>query len=66
MKLTMDLGARSYDITVERGALDKVSSLLDLDRKCLIVTGSVMPRVYAEAVAKQCREATIEIGRAHV
>lgn len=59
MKLTMDLGARSYDITVERGALDRVSYLLDLDRKCLIVTGSVMPRVYAEAVAKQCREATI-------
>lgn len=59
MKLTMDLGARAYDITVERGALDRVGSLLKLDRKCLIVTGSVMPRVYAETVAAQCKEPTI-------
>lgn len=59
MKLTMDLGARSYDITVERGALNRVGSLLDLDRKCLIVTGSVMPRVYADSVAAQCKAPTI-------
>ena len=59
MKLTMDLGARSYDITVERGALKKVGALFDLDRKCLIVTGSVMPRRYAEAVAAQCGKPTI-------
>ena len=59
MKLTMDLGARAYDITVERGALNRVGPLLDLDRKCLIVTGSVMPRVYAETVAAQCKVPTI-------
>ena len=54
MKLTMELGARSYDITVERGALQKAGQLLNLNRKCLIVTGSVMPREYAETVAAQC------------
>lgn len=54
MKLTMDLGARSYDITVERGALQKAGQLMDLDRRCLIVTGSAMPRAYAEAIAAQC------------
>lgn len=59
MKLTMDLGARSYDITVERGALKKAGALFDLDRKCLIVTGSVMPRRYAEAVAAQCKSPVI-------
>ena len=40
MKLTMDLGARSYDITVERGALQKAGQLMDLDRRCLIVKPS--------------------------
>lgn len=59
MKLTMELGARSYDITVERGALSKAGALFDLDRKCLIVTGSVMPRSYAETVAAQCKAPVI-------
>lgn len=59
MTLTMNLGARSYDITLERGAIQKAGQLLNLDRKCLIVTGSIMPRVYAETVAAQCRDATI-------
>ena len=59
MKLTMDLGPRSYDIRVGRGALKKAGTLLKLDRKCLIVTGSVMPRVYAETVAAQCKAPTI-------
>ena len=59
MQLTMELGARSYAITIERGALRKAGDLFNLDRKCLIVTGSVMPRVYAETVAAQCREAVI-------
>ena len=57
--LTVNLGARSYDITIERGALKKAGKLFNLDRKCLIVTGSVMPRVYAETVAAQCREPVI-------
>ena len=59
MKLTMDLGARSYDIILERGALHKAGTLFDLDRKCLIVTGSVMPRIYAETVAQQCKAPVI-------
>lgn len=59
MKLTMDLGARSYEIILERGALKHAGALFNLDRKCLIVTGSVMPRVYAETVAAQCREPVI-------
>ena len=57
--LTVNLGARSYDITIERGALKKAGKLFNLDRKCLVVTGSVMPRVYAETVAAQCREPVI-------
>lgn len=59
MTLTMELGARSYDITLERGALHRAGVIFDLNRKCLIVTGSSMPRAYAEAVAAQCRNAVI-------
>ena len=56
MTLTMELGARSYDIVIERGVLKKAGSQLNLNRKCLIVTGAMVPRAYSEAIASQCRE----------
>lgn len=59
MTLTMDLGARSYDIIVQRGVLNEAGSLLNLDRKCLIVTDAGVPKQYAEAVANQCRSPVI-------
>lgn len=65
MTLTMELGARSYDIVVERGVLKKAGSLLNLNRKCLIVTGAMVPRAYSECIASQCREhliVTVEPG----
>ena len=61
----MELGARSYDIVVERGVLKKAGSLLNLNRKCLIVTGAMVPRAYSECIAGQCREhliVTVEPG----
>ena len=54
MILRMELGARSYDIVVERGVLKKAGSLLNLDRKCLIVTGAMVPKQYADTVAARC------------
>ncbi len=59
MTLTMELGARSYDIVVERGVLKKAGTLLNLNRKCLIVTGAMVPRAYSECIASQCREPLI-------
>lgn len=59
MTLTMQLGARSYDIVVERGVLKRASSLFNLNRKCLIVTGENVPGAYSERVAAQCREPVI-------
>ena len=59
MILTMELGARSYDIVAERGVLRKAASLLQLDRKCLIVTGEHVPEEYAGIVAAQCRDPVI-------
>ena len=34
----MELGPNSYDITVERGCLQRADALLNLDRRVLIVT----------------------------
>ena len=53
MIIKVDLLDRGYDIVVERGALDKVGELLNLDRKVLIVTDSGVPKEYAQKVAKQ-------------
>ena len=43
MKLTMRLGARSYDIILKRGALKNLSALINLNRKVFIVTDSGVP-----------------------
>lgn len=61
----MNLGSRSYDIVVERGILKRAGTLLNLNRKCLIVTGAMVPRAYSECIAGQCREhliVTVEPG----
>jgi len=59
--LRMELGAHSYDIVVERGALKRAGELLDLDRKVMIVTDSGVPAVYADTVAGQSKEAYIHL-----
>ena len=59
MTLTMDLGPRSYDIFVQRGVLKEAGDLLNLDRKCLIVTDEGVPKQYAETVAAQCANPVI-------
>ncbi len=61
MKLTMRLGARSYDIILKRGALKNVSLLANLNRKVLIVTDSGVPLEYAETVKAQCKEGHIVV-----
>ena len=43
MVIPMELGARSYDIVLQRGCLDEAGALLDLNRKALIVTDSGVP-----------------------
>ena len=59
MILNMNLGANSYDIVLERGALSSVRSLLRLDCKVLIVTDSGVPAIYSETVAKACQTPVI-------
>lgn len=65
MKIPMDLGENSYDILVERGILSRAGTELRLDRRVLVVTDTMVPPIYAETVARQCRAPviyTIEAG----
>ena len=57
--LTMNLGERSYDIVVERGALGKISEYLSLKRKVLIVTDSGVPAKYSEMLANASEKPSI-------
>ena len=43
MILKLDLGEQSYDIVIERGAISKISSLVPLERKALILTDDGVP-----------------------
>ncbi len=55
----MELGENSYDIVIERGALNRVGELFDLDRKVMIVTDDGVPEEYADTVADFAAESTV-------
>ncbi|MBQ3107175.1 MAG: 3-dehydroquinate synthase [Firmicutes bacterium] len=59
MNLHLNLGKNSYDIVVERGSLKQAASLLDLDRKVLIVTDDGVPAEYARTLAAACKTPVI-------
>lgn len=53
---TVRTSGGSYPITLARGALAKVGSMFDLDRRVLIVTDEGVPTAYAEAVVRAAKE----------
>lgn len=55
-RICLNLGDRSYDIVLERGALERAGEFMNLKRKVLIVTDDGVPAEYAMAVAGQCSE----------
>lgn len=55
----MELGENSYDIVVERGALHRIGTLFDLDRKVMIITDDGVPEEYADTVADAAAESTV-------
>ena len=59
MIINMNLGKDSYDIVVERGSLNRVDELINLERKVLIVTDSGVPAEYARLVGEKCKESVI-------
>lgn len=56
MILKVNLGERSYDIVIERGALKRAGELFDLKRKVLVVTDSAVPYEYSEQIMSMCSE----------
>ena len=60
MKLSMELGARSYDIFLERGCLQRCGELVPLQRRVLIVTDQQVPVPYVQTVAAQCLHPVVE------
>ncbi len=59
MKTRVNLGADSYDIIIERGAIYKFAELTDINGKVLIVTDSGVPKEYSERLARQFDESFI-------
>ena len=51
MTVTVNLGERSYDITIEKGALSRIENYIPHGGKTLIVTDDGVPAGYAKAVA---------------
>jgi 3-dehydroquinate synthase len=58
-KLTMNLGARSYDIVLRRGVLQNLYQFTNLGRRVAVVTDTGVPAEYAQCVADQCQSAVI-------
>ena len=58
-RITLELGERSYDINIGRGLLSRANEYFNLNRRCVILTDSGVPKEYAESVAALCAEARI-------
>ncbi|MEE0800829.1 MAG: 3-dehydroquinate synthase [Gemmiger sp.] len=60
MKLTMQLGSRSYDIILKRGCLANLYQFINLaNRRVFILTDSGVPEQYAQTVLAQCPNGTV-------
>ncbi len=54
MKITMNLGERSYDVIVKKNALKRLGALVNLSRKALVVSDEGVPAEYVDCVLSQC------------
>ena len=59
MKTRVELGADSYDIIIERGAINKFKDLTGINSKVLVVTDSGVPSEYSKCIASQFTESFI-------
>lgn len=53
--MRVNTSTASYDVTIERGALSKIATLLNLRRKVLVVTDDGVPCEYAKKVCDACK-----------
>ena len=56
MKITVNLKQNSYPVYAQKGVLDKIGSLINLNRKVLVVTDSGVPKQYPEKVLSYCKQ----------
>ncbi len=61
MIIPINLGADSYNIWLERGALSKANTFFNLNRKVLIVTDSGVPSQYSQTIAALSKTPYIEV-----
>ena len=54
--MKMELGERSYDIIIKKGALKRAGQLGNLQRKVLVVSDKGVPSRYVKMVQNQCGE----------
>lgn len=57
--LTMNLGCRSYDITIGKALLTEADKYFNLNRKVMIVTDSGVPSEYAKSIASVSKDSRI-------
>ena len=57
--MILHVSAGDYDVVIERGVLEDVGTLLNLDRKVLVVTNDGVPPAYAGRVCALCKEGFI-------
>lgn len=59
MIIPVKTNSGSYNIYLERGALERAGQYFDLDRKVLVVTDSGVPKQYSEKIASLAKKAVI-------
>lgn len=59
MKLTVKTSTGAYDITLERGSLQKLENSFQMQRRALIVTDDGVPAQYASQAAAQFQSAEV-------
>ena len=59
MKLTLNLGTRSYDIVQKPGVLAKASLLANLKGKVMLVTDDGIPESYVQTLLAQCGQPVV-------
>ena len=53
--MRIELGERSYDIVIDKGVLNKLNGIFDLNRKVMVVTDDGIPSKYVKSVLSQCK-----------
>lgn len=59
MIIPVKTAAGGYDIWLERGAINRAGTFMNLARRVLVVTDSGVPAAYTATVAAQCAEPTV-------